>query len=374
LAQHISKWTQAARNRRSKSRFQAAFLLMLTLGSGVLRAASIEPDSEKASLARKQAAMGVELAQHQKYAEAIRAYQTALTLNPKIPGIHLNLGLAYFKSFDFVKAADQFRMVVAQDPTDFRSQVLLGMSYFGSRRYADAASQLERASKMQPGNVQLLYVLAESYLWSGRSEAALPIFRHLLSTSADSAQFHMLLAQALDALDRDQEAIEELELAIRASPDEPNVHLGLGYLFWKAKRNTEAEREFRRDLELAPDDFQALTYLADIELQKEHLDNAQQLLQTVLAKTKTIQRAWLDMGIICARTNRSAEAVDAFTQAIRLEPKRADAHYRLAKLYQSLGRKADAAQEFRLVKELHNKVNEDLLQKISGPPPTALLQ
>ena len=347
---------------------------MLTLCLGVATGARMEADSERASLARKQAALGVELAQHQKYAEAIRAYQKALTLDSGVPGIHLNLGLAYFKSFDFGNAADQFRMVVAQDPTDFRSQVLLGMSYFGSQHYADAASQLERASKMQPGNVQLMYVLAESYLWSGKSEAALPIFRSLLNTNPDSAQFHMLLAQALDALGRDQEAMEELELASRASPDEPSVHLGLGYLFWKAKRNAEAEREFRRDLSLAPDDIQAMTYLADIELQKEHLDIAHQLLQTVVAKTKTIQRAWLDIGTIYARTNRPADAIEAFKQAIRLEPKRATAHYRLAKLYQSLGRTADAAEEFRLVKELHTEVNEDLLQKISGPPPTALLQ
>jgi Flp pilus assembly protein TadD len=273
---------------------------MLTVGLTAMTGAAIQPDSERISLAMKQAKLGVDLAQHQRYAEAIRAYQKALALYQGIPGIHLNLGLAYFKSFDFANAAGQFRMVLAQDPADFRSQVLLGMSYFGTGRYADAATQLETASSKQPGNEQLLYVLAESYLWSGKSTAALHVFRELLEKSPDSAQIHMLLAQAFDALDRNQEAIQELEQASRASPEESNIHLGLGYLYWKAKRNEEAEHEFRRDLELAPDDMQALTYLADIELQRQHADAALVLLQGVLTKIKTIRRAWFDIGIIYA--------------------------------------------------------------------------
>lgn len=349
-------------------------MLLLTMGLAALAGATIQPESEHISLAMKQAKLGIDLAQHQRYAEAIRAYQKALALYQGVPGIHLNLGLAYFKSFDFANAAGQFRIVLAQDPADFRSQVLLGMSYFGAGRYADAATQLETASKMQPGNEQLLYVLAESYLWSEKNAAALQVFHELLEKSPDSAQIHMLLAQALDALDRNQEAIQELERASRAAPEESNIHLGLGYLYWKAKRNEEAEHEFRRDLELAPDDMQAVTYLADIELQRQQSDAALVLLQRVLTKIKTIRRAWFDIGIIYAERHRVNEAINAFQQAVHLEPKRADAHYRLAKLYQSLGRKADSVQEFRLVKELHTEVNEDLLRKVSGPPPTDLLK
>jgi tetratricopeptide (TPR) repeat protein len=349
-------------------------MLMLVLRLPALAGPPTDADSEQIALATEQAKAGVDLAQHKRYTEAVRAYQRALALYKELPGIHLNLGLAYFKSFDFANSARQFRLVLAQDPTDFRSQVLLGMSYFGDRRYAEAATQLEAASKKQPDNEQLLYVLAESYLWSENSAAALRVFRDLLEKNPGSAQIHMLLAQALDALDREEEAIQELEQASRASPAEWNIHLALGYLYWKAKRNEEAEHEFRRDLELAPDDMQAATYLADIELQRNNMNNALKLLQTVLAKTQTIRRAWLDAGIIYAETHRSNEAINALKRAINLEPKRADAHYRLAKLYQSLGRKSDAAQEFQVVKEVHREVNEELLRKVSGPPAADLLK
>src|SRR5215475_4101383 len=43
------------------------------------------------------AALGVDLARLGKYEEAAAAYRRALKLNPKLPGIQLNLGLAEFK-------------------------------------------------------------------------------------------------------------------------------------------------------------------------------------------------------------------------------------------------------------------------------------
>ncbi len=56
-------------------------------------------------------------------------------------------------------------------------------------------------------------------------------------------------------------------------------------------------------------------------------------------------------------------------EAARLDPSRADAHYRLAQVYQSMGRAADAKTEREVVMRLHEKRNDDLLQQISGKPP-----
>ena len=54
---------------------------------------------------------------------------------------------------------------------------------------------------------------------------------------------------------------------------------------------------------------------------------------------------------------------------MRLDPSRADAHYRLAQVYQNLGRTAEAKAERAAVTRLHEEHNEDLLQQVSGKPP-----
>jgi len=52
-----------------------------------------------------EAARGTALAREGKYELAISHYRAALRLDPKLPGLQLNLGLAYFKSDQLPAAA-----------------------------------------------------------------------------------------------------------------------------------------------------------------------------------------------------------------------------------------------------------------------------
>ena len=51
-----------------------------------------------------EAAQGTALAREGKYELAIQHYKAALRLNPHLPGLQPNLGLAYFKSHHFREA------------------------------------------------------------------------------------------------------------------------------------------------------------------------------------------------------------------------------------------------------------------------------
>ena len=51
--------------------------------------------------ARALASLGVDYSKEQRYPEAASAYRKALALDPKLPGIQLNLGLAEFKQGTF---------------------------------------------------------------------------------------------------------------------------------------------------------------------------------------------------------------------------------------------------------------------------------
>ena len=95
----------------------------------VLLAAQVEAAVQDAVA---EAARGTALAREGKYELAIQHYQAALRLDSHLPGLHLNLGLAYFKSKRLPEAATAFEEAVRADGNSFQARALLGMSYYGS--------------------------------------------------------------------------------------------------------------------------------------------------------------------------------------------------------------------------------------------------
>jgi len=310
-----------------------------------------------------QANLGVNLAKQAKYREAVQAYQRAASLDPTLPGINLNIGLAWFKLGDFGQAIAAFD----KEPPSDRVTTLVGMSYFGLAQYKEAAARLRPLADTQPENTELVYLLAKCYVWARDTDAGMALFQKLLERDPDSAAVHMLMGEAFDAQFKADEATKEFEVAAKNSPALPDVHFGLGYLYWKQKRYEDAGREFRAELKNNPRHGRALAYLGDTEMKAGNNPEAMVLLKKAVEEQKGQRLAHLDMGMIYQLDKRKEQAVAEFREAIRCDASDYDAHYRLARLLKEMGRKAEADSEFAIVQKLHDKKTDELLVEISGP-------
>ena len=322
------------------------------------------------------ASLGVVLAKEQKYPEAAAAYRKALALNPKLPGLQLNLGLAEFKQGHFQAASAPLAAALAAEhadgPKQLQARTLLGLTYYGTQRYADAVKELRPAAAADPANVELHQVLAQSCLWAREYDCALAEFKQILQTNPDSAAAHVLSGEALEGLGKTQEAIAEFQEALKASPHEPNVHFGLGYLYWKSHQYDDAKREFRAELANDPGQAEALAYLGDIEMKAGDTEAALASLHKSIQLKNDIRIAAIDLGVILAQQKQYAEAVTALRHAVALDPAEPDAHYRLAHVYQEMGKAEDSQKEFATVRELKEKKDrqdEDMVRKMSSSPP-----
>lgn len=310
---------------------------------------------------------GLELARHADYRAAVQAYRRAVALDPTLPGIYLNLGLAWFKLGDFREAAGAFEKEIRRNPTD-QATTLLAMSYFGMGRYGEAAARLRPLAEAQPGNTELNYLVAKCYVWSAQYEQAMATFRKLLEVDPNSAAVHMLMGEALDAQFRTEDAIVEFELAAKNAPSQPNVHFGLGYLYWKRRKNEEAAQEFRKELEKNPNSALAAGYLGDVLLKRGSKAEALTWLKLSVSLQNNLHVPHVDLGILYADDKKFDLAVKEFRAAIAATPDAFDAHYRLARAYQEMGKTELAEQEFAAVKKLHREKDEEPLMRISGPP------
>jgi len=314
------------------------------------------------------ASLGIDLSRQHKYPEAASAYKKAIALNSKLPGVRLNLGLAEFKQGHFDAAIPPLTAVSKDEPTNMQASTLLGLSYYGAGRFADAVEHLQLAAKSDTSNAELHQVLAQSCLWAKQYSCALDEFRQILQLDPNSPAVHVLTGQALDGLGKSSEAIAEFQAAAKVAPKEPNVHFGLGFLYWKSHQYDEAKHEFENELAVDSSHAQALAYLGDIEMKRDNPEAALSFFAKATALKGDVRIAYLDMGTILTQQKRYNEAVVALQQAVKLDPAQPDAHYRLARVYQQMGKADESRREFAQVGELQEKA-DDLVRKMSASPP-----
>jgi len=316
--------------------------------------------------------LGLLEARQEHYTEAVAAYRKAMALDPAMPRLRFNLGLAYFKAGAYREALQEFKPLLKTEQADSdeaqRLAILIGMSHYGLAEFVAADPYLKQASDRDARNLPLLLTLAHSCLLSNQYQCVLDAFHRIMSLNAESAEAHMLMGEALDEMKDTNGAIRELRAAVLVNPKEPNVHFALGYLLWTQGHTAEAAQEFQAELQNIPGHNQATLYLADSYIQMNRFEDARPLLEAVVKMSPTNSMGHLDLGIVYADAGRKEDALGEFKTAIKLKPGDVNAHWRLGRLYRSMGKTAEAKAEFEKSKSLNKTADERLLKVMSRVP------
>jgi tetratricopeptide (TPR) repeat protein len=309
-------------------------------------------------------------ARQEHYKQAVPLYRKALALDPSMPGLRLNLGLALFKGGELKEAIQVFEpLLKSQPPSSIDAQrltALIGIAEYGVGDYAAAVPYLKTAAANDPQNLQFRLFLAHSCLSTRQFQCVLDTYHEILTLNAESAEADMLAGEAEDEMRNHGAAIEQFRAAVKADPREPNVHFGLGYLLWTQNQFEEAAREFEAELANVPANAQALAFLADSYMQLNRSGEALPLIQKALKIDPNLARAHLDLGILDADAGHREEAIREFRTAARLSPDDPAPHWRLARLYQSMGNKTEANLEFQKTSSLHKAANDTIFSKLKA--------
>ena len=317
--------------------------------------------------------LGLLEARQEHYKQAVPLYRRALALDPHVPGLRLNLGLALFKGGELKESISEFKILLKNAPPNSpetqRLTLLVAMAEYGVGDYAAAAPYLKEVAANDPNNLQLLLALAHSCLWSKQYQCVLDTYHKMLMLNAESAEADMLAGEALDELKDVPGAIQQFRNAIKANPREPDVHFGLGYLLWTQRQYPEAAAELQAELADNPNHAQALTYLGDADMQLNHADLALPMLEKAVQIDPRLELAHLDLGILDSDAGRKEEALQELRTAAELAPNDTNVHWHLGRLYRALGKKDEAKAEFDKASSLHKAEDAAVLNKMSPHPP-----
>jgi tetratricopeptide (TPR) repeat protein len=322
-----------------------------------------QPDDAEAC-----AHLGLLEARQEHYKEAIVFYRKALSLNPKMPSLRLNLGLSYFKAGDRQAAIQIFEPLLKSEPRSSpeasRLVALIGLAHYGMGEYAAAVPYLKEATAADPGNLPFRLSLAQSCLRSKQYQCVLDVYREILTLNAESAEADMLAGEAYDELKNDAGAIAEYEAAVKADPKMPDVQFGYGYLLWRVLKFGEAEKAFRSELENNPEHPLALAYLGDTEIRLNRSQEAVPYLEHAVRIQPSVAIAHLDLGVIYEGQGDNDDALREFKAAERLSPDDPSIHWRLGRFYQSAGRSVDAKAEFDMTRNMQKAKQQSLREQM----------
>ena len=319
--------------------------------------------------------LGLLEARQQHYKEAIPLYRKALALDPNVSAVRRDLGLAYFKNGDLRGAIAEFGVLLKSQPGDFQLTTLTGMAYYGLADYKNAVPYLQQAARADITSLPLRLALAHSCLWSKQYQCVMDTYHEILALNSESAEADMRAGEALDEMKDNAGSTAMFRAAVKANPKEPNAHFGLGYLLWTQKQFAEAADEFQAELANDPNHVQALVYLGDTEIQLNQMAAAKPYLEKALRLDPSQGLAHLDMGIIDAQDNEDAAALKELVAAEKLMPGDVNVHWRLGRLYRSMGKPELAKAEFAKASNLNQQADQDLFKKIANgnahPPANA---
>lgn len=145
-----------------------------------------------------------------------------------------------------------------------------------------------------------------------------------------------------------EEAISLLGAIVRNDPNDFQAWTDLGTAYLLQEKQGEAEKAYQRATQVRPRFFLALLNLGRLHLLQKNFDGAISMLSAAAEVKATSAEANYYLGEAYLQVKKGSKAVGYLNEALKLDPiGKADAHLRLAALYNGAGIKEKAAVEYQ---------------------------
>ncbi len=301
------------------------------------------------------------------YPRAVELYREVRELIP-LPGVRMNLGIAYFMAGQYRSALDELALAVGEDPEltpgwlfvgashlqlgqfsraieplqrylekspeDPRARQMLGDALLQSERPGEAAQHFEKLTRLRPQDPQPWFSLGRSY-----EALAQQGFQKLEGAAPESALWLALVAESRLAAQQYQSAFYLYRRALEKRPRTRGVHVAISRIYEATGHPEWARAELEKEKALGTPDCEREPLVCHF-LEGRH----REILSAVQGRDTAESYYWL---------SRAANqlAVEAFGKLAEL-PSSFEMHQLLAEIYSTRGRHQDAAGQWKQVLKL----------------------
>jgi tetratricopeptide (TPR) repeat protein len=220
-------------------------------------------------------------AQH-KFEQAIKEYDQAIKLDPKLAAAHNNMGSAYFALARYTEAAAAFQQATQLDPKygqahlnlalaliklgreqearaayaeAFRAYVVTGDEQFQADHYKEAEAAYQALLQLDPDYAPAHYRLGLLYNAAARYNEALQAFQHVIKSEPQNAEAHEGLAESYYGQHKYTDALTAVTHALKLRPQTSSAHYLAGLTYLALDNPTQARAEYEQLKALHADDY-----------------------------------------------------------------------------------------------------------------------
>jgi tetratricopeptide (TPR) repeat protein len=292
------------------------------------------------------------------------------------------------------------RAELDQTPASFEANYRLGLLLLEHNKADEGMPFLRHASEIQPGNAAVHHALgdagektgdplaavreyqraaeidpSEPFLFDWGSELllhhapepAIEVFTKGNSRYPKSARMLIGLGAAAFARGANEQAVQRMCEASDLNPVDATPYLFLGKMLRAGNRPSQEERDkLERFVKLQPQNAEANYYYA-VALWKSRRDpndpavsQAESLLARAVQLNRKFAAAYLELGILHAEERDYEKAIADYQQAIQIDPRLEEAHFRLGQAYRQAGEAEKSKEELRI----HRQLTQESAQQI----------
>jgi tetratricopeptide (TPR) repeat protein len=258
-------------------------------------------------------------------------------------------GQAALKQGDFVRATEEFKKVLALDPSLVEAEVNLGLAYQSLLDYDSAVRHLAKALQERPTLASLNVIVGMDYLKLGAPEKATPFLRHALKLDPSNrdareamALYHLSQENFRDAAEQFRQIAalnsdkaeawfrlghQYLDLAARLAYRGARLyresawgHRFLGDTLFERNRWEDAAQEYKKALAIEPGQSGLHTLLGEAYLHAGKLEDAETDFNLELRLDSQDERAWLGRANLQLATGKAPEALASVDKVWQISP------------------------------------------------------
>jgi len=282
--------------------------------------------------------LGNALAGLNQFDAAIAQLEEANKLQPTV-GAYASIGAIQGARGSKPDAEKAFRTAVAVDAKSISAHLALANYLLATGQAAEAESSLKQALAIEPGNELANRFIVAFYISSNRATEAEPYLKKLAENDkSPQATYKIALAEYFAQTKRLADAQKILAPLAARKESFAASQTRLAAIQYVQKKTTQAHQTIDGVLQREPKNEEALVMKTRFFLAERNLDGALKTAQvTVAAKPQSAVGQYL-LGTIQRRRGLPDEAIAAFGEVLKLNPRAVAAQLQLSELNLATGK------------------------------------